>query len=650
MVDYWGAKADPNYGYSPYSGQLHYGQHESSSEPFTSKAGDGNNMTIEEVRARIHNMHPEQISALGDQWQNAWTVLDNVRTYVLRESTLLHDERWESPQARDAFLRKGPGEALAYLDVWMDAVQKNVTALRHLTQITIDARRDIDTLWTEYEQALKNAQKVDFAGQLSEWVDVSRHYGFETWDDSKQQQVKEQVDQVTRDFQRRAQELAYRVGNEHYEYTSMVNTGVGPPYRPMNVVLNTPGKPALPNAPSLPPGAPNPGTLPPGVPPPPPPAQQNQPPAPPPPAGDKPTTTPPKAPSDAPEAPAIDLPSNPGTSNPVNPPVNPPVLATLPPPPPAFTNPGVKPPATSPGPGPAPSQLNKAAAPPAPNTSKPPNPGQLTKNAFTKGPGGGSQLPPGSTQPPGKTLRRPNVPADPSQANPGRPQPGRPGERGRDDRSGQRTPVKPTAAGDDAFGRSTGNTAPPVLKNPTGDRDRVRPGSRQEMRPTAPTGGDTTPRDGTTPPVLQRPTRTSEPPTPSRSRTAPTTTAGPSWLGAEQARAAAGNPIIDAPAPPPAGSRVSHLEEVPKELRSRAATSATGPARVEKPGTVSPELNRRRVGDERTAGVHPADDEARGVVTDEQAFEVRTPGGGVVTGKREEAAYEPEIRRILGGR
>jgi hypothetical protein len=152
MAEYWGAKADPNYGYSPYSGQLHYGQHEGSSEPFTAKAGENNTMTIEEIKARIHNMHPEKISALADQWQNAWTLLENVRSYVLQESNLLHDEHWHSPKARDAFLMKGPGDALAYLDVWMDATQKNVTALRHLVHIAQDARRDIDTLFAEYLQ------------------------------------------------------------------------------------------------------------------------------------------------------------------------------------------------------------------------------------------------------------------------------------------------------------------------------------------------------------------------------------------------------------------------------------------------------------------------------------------------------------------
>jgi hypothetical protein len=42
-------------------------------------------------------------------------------------------------------------------------------------------------------------------------------------------------------------------------------------------------------------------------------------------------------------------------------------------------------------------------------------------------------------------------------------------------------------------------------------------------------------------------------------------------------------------------------------------------------------------------------DEESTIVTDEQAFEVQTPGGGVVTSKRDEPVYEPEIRRVLGG-
>ena len=113
----------------------------------------------------------------------------------------------------------------------------------------------------------------------------------------------------------------------------------------------------------------------------------------------------------------------------------------------------------------------------------------------------------------------------------------------------------------------------------------------------------------------------------------------------EAARAEAGAPVLDAPTAPP-GPRVSRLEDVPKELRSRAATREPASTRAVRPGTVAPELSKRRT-DETIAGTQ-ADEQVRGVVTDEQAFEVQTPGGGVVTGRREEPAYDPEPRRALG--
>jgi urease accessory protein UreE len=675
MVDYWGATADPNYGYSPYSGQLHYGQPELSSVPFTSKAGDGNSTTIEMIKTRIHNMHPEVLSALADQWLNAWTVLDNVRSYVLKESNLLHDKSWDSPKARDAFLRKGPGEALAYLDVWMEAAQKNVTALRHLVTIAQDARREIDALVAEYERKLKEAQNVDLGGRLSEWLDIGERYGTTSWDDAKKYQIQEQVQGVQKTYQQKAQELAYKIGNQHYDYTSMLSSGVGPPYRPMDAVLNSPGAPPMPSFPGGPGGAPPPPAAPPALPPAAPPA-----PAPPTnpnslaPNGNPPVAPPVPAP---PVKPAPTLPPTVPTSavppTPVLPP--PPVaLVPLPAPPPVLPKGG-------PGglPSKAPTSLPPGAHQGAPTVptgrQQPPNPGQLTKNSF--GQRSGASQPPGMNQPPGKTLRRPPTPGGEGEhggrgvQRPGAgehggrgapPQQGRPGDRRRADRPdfAERTPGTPID-GEEAFGRPSGNLTPPVLKNPTGDRGRTRPGSTAELPPSMRPGGDGSEllrRDGTAPPVLNRPGRPGESLPPAtrgrddrrsaerdRDRKAP---AGADWIGADDARAEAGSSVLDAPTLPPSGSRVSGLEEIPQGLRSRAATRPTGPARAARPGTVSPELSKRRTTDERR-DQQQVDDEARGVVTDEQAFEVQTPGGGVVTSKRDEPVYEPEVRRVLGG-
>jgi hypothetical protein len=155
MTDYWGAKADPHVGYSPYSGMTHYSEHDYSSGDFTSPPGDGSSgPSIELLQMQIHNMHPEQISALADQWQNAYTVLSHVRDFVFLQSTVLHDEHWKSPAARDMFLEKGPGEALVYLDLWMDAAMTNVTALRHLEVIAQQARDDIDEVVRKYKAEL----------------------------------------------------------------------------------------------------------------------------------------------------------------------------------------------------------------------------------------------------------------------------------------------------------------------------------------------------------------------------------------------------------------------------------------------------------------------------------------------------------------
>ncbi len=309
---------------------------------------------------------------------------------------------------------------------------------------------------------------------------------------------------------------------------------------------------------------------------------------------------------------------------------------------PLFPGPGglgpkVNPPSLTPGLG----TQKPGALPPG---TTPPNPGQLTRNAFNRS----AQPPGGLGQPPGRTLRR----GGQGTGRPGSLPPGRPGDRRRGEQEhGNRVPGTPVD-GEETFGRTPGSM-PPVLKNPNSDRQRRRPGSTEELRPALPGSKDAFRPDGTTPPVLNRPAQPGEPTAPSRPARRKDTPgklqpSGSPWgdlFGAEGARAGAGSGMLEAPVPPRAGGHVSKLEEVPESLRSRAARAA---AAGQQPGTVSPELSKRKVG---TEPVIPAqqDDEASGVVTDEQAFEVQTPGGGVVTSKRDEPVYEPEIRRVLGG-
>ncbi|GIF04467.1 hypothetical protein [Actinoplanes siamensis] len=629
---FFDATADPNYGYSPYSGQLHYGNPTYSSE-YTPAPGGKNGLTIEVIELMIKNSHPEQISVLGDHWQNVVTLLTRYKTYLHDQSVQLRNEDWTAPEARDAFLRKGPGEALVYLDAWIQAAQKNLTALRHLVDVAIESRKEMDDLMKRYRQALQDAQKVDLTGRLSEWFDTSR-YLTTTWGDAEKYQVQQQVQEAEKEFTRQAQELAQKYGNQYYEYSKALTAGVGPPYKPMDVVLNQPGKPPLTSPPNLPGG---------GAPPPPPPALSAPappPPAPAPPPGpgalgeDQPLDPSANAPGDAPPAPG-ELPGQ-----------APALPGQLPPgqlPPgglPLFPNPGGlgrgTPPSLTPGLG--------GQRPPAPRAPSPghtlPNPGQLTRNAFHR-----PAQPPGLGQPPGRTLRR-GGPGTTS-GKPGSLPPGRPGDRRRGDQErGARLPGAPVD-GEDTFGRTPGSM-PPVLKNPNGDRQR-RPGSTEELHPAGHGSKDAFRPDGTTPPVLNRPAQPADPapvrPTRRRDTPAQRRPAGTAWgdlFGAEQARAGAGAGVLGAPTPP-----ASRIGEAPEALRSRAATQAAGEQQA-RPGTVAPELTKRRVGGE-PAPVQPDGEDEPGVVTDERAFEVRTPGGGVVTSRRDEPAYEPEIRRVLGG-
>lgn len=139
---------------------------------------------------------------------------------------------------------------------------------------------------------------------------------------------------------------------------------------------------------------------------------------------------------------------------------------------------------------------------------------------------------------------------------------------------------------------------------------------------------------GAAPPVLNRPTSPAAPPPYRPTRR---DRGLPPWsdlFGAEEARRRGGSGTIDAPerARPDGG---------PWGLRSRAATRPETPAEPNRPGTVAPELGRRRGGGEPV----PVREDHE-LVTDQQAFGVRTPGGNVVTGRGEEPP-EPEIRRAF---
>ncbi|BEL09185.1 hypothetical protein Q0Z83_073760 [Actinoplanes sichuanensis] len=404
MADHYGFTADPNYGYSQYSGQTHYGSYPPSTLPYTAPPGPNNPDTVEQISLRIRNMHPEEMATLADQWQNAWAFLADVRGFLVKQSDVLRDESWQSPAARDAFLKMGPGETLAYLDMWMDAAQQNVTALRHLVNVSTEARYAMARLEIAYQREMTAATDVSFLENLEAWVSEGQG-----WDAAAQEFVSEEQARIRDRYRVEAQQLAQHYGDQFFDYIAVLSNGSGPPVQPMNAVLSQPAgvpgtggpgqfAPTLPNVPVIPVGDPPPALESPG---------QN------PPQGLLPPGVPLPQPGVVP----------PGSLPPgVTPPGTLPPGVALPQPggvlPPPTTVPGTFPPGTLPAgqPLPVPGSVPPGTLPPGgsgptvivPGGVRPGLPSQIGR------PGGGPTvvIPPGGL--PGRTIRRPSGPAAPA--------------------------------------------------------------------------------------------------------------------------------------------------------------------------------------------------------------------------------------------
>ncbi|MEU8656695.1 WXG100 family type VII secretion target [Actinoplanes philippinensis] len=606
MAGHYGFTADPNYGYSPYSGQTHYGSYPPSTLPYTAPPGPGNPDTVEQISVRIRNMHPEEMAALADQWQNAWAFLADVRDFLVKQSDVLRDESWQSPAARDAFLKRGPGETLAYLDVWMDAAQQNVTALRHLVNVTTEARYAMARLETDYQRELQGATDVSFLENLEAWVTEGQG-----WDAAAQEFVSEEQAKIRDRYRIEAQRLAQHYGDQFFDYIAVLSNGSGPPVQPLNAVLNQPAgppglggpgqfAPAPPVQPvgNTPPGIglpgqnPPQGLLPPGVSLP---APGVVPPGSLPPGVTPPGTLPPGT-----LPPGVALPQPGGVLPPgvVPPPV------TLPPGAQPLPVPGTPPPATLPPGSGGPSVI-------VPGGVRPGLPPQIGR------PGGRPAVIPPGGLPPGRTIRRPSGPAVPAippgggreirRTGPAAvPAPtGRPG--------GQRpTRTTPGATPPPASGRpgrtTPGVTPPPVNGRPgrttpgvtpppvTGRPGRTTPG----VTPPPVNGrpGDRPARPGATTPIPQtpngrpaRPATGVTPPPPSTGRSTGPSTGRSAGRPGGPVRAPGTNTF--GPPPTPAAPPVLKNPVEDRGTRPGSAAEIRTPATAQRPGgTAPPVLNR----------------------------------------------------------
>ncbi|MGC5659549.1 hypothetical protein ACN261_03925 [Micromonospora sp. WMMD723] len=670
MADYWGAQATYAHGGPRGEGTRYVMPPENPDLKFTPAPGGEGGATIEAVRQQVLGQHPEDISALADQWQNAYNLLQSIHQQLLSASQTLHDEHWKSPQARDAFLKAGPGKTLAYLDEWMDAAQHNVTALRAMVGIARDSRAEMERLWTEYREAIDDAKNSDGWTQFSEGFKQGFTLGLYDGEKGIQAAEAEAVQEKQEEYNRRAQELARRTADDYFDTLSKVSGGHGPPFFPMDAVLNPVGHPPWRGPVGAPPPVGPPGARPPGVGATPPPASVRPVPR----AGDPDQVArrvldtlrpPPEAGTPAP-TPGTDERAGPAVAPP---PVVPPPLVA---PPPVLSTgaPGLRGmTADATGAGRAglarPPGLDGLAGERglrsgvlrggagAPAVSEPPQ-------ASLRSPGANATPPPtgGRTAPP-NGLRGPGAPSTaapptgargtPATGSPHSPASGRSGS-GQQADPARRGTVRAGAGDEDPFGRPAGETTAPVLQNRRPPQRRTSGGAGRAADGQA--GDASTPiRPGTAPPVLGSPTRgagvTGTPRSKRRDRggAAQPATPGGEWWGDGRSEATA--PVLDAPAAPLSGGRVSRLEEVPGALRGRP-TAEPAPRRARGGQPVPPELTPRRT----TAAKRDDRDEHRdgpGIVTDEQAFSVETPGGGVLGKQAEDRSYRAEPKTALGG-
>jgi hypothetical protein len=651
MGTYWGAQAYYTSGGPDGEGTYYNQPPRDSGVAFTeAPSGDGKSgNTIEVIYSQIMDVEPAHISALADQWQNMYNLLDDIRTQILNESNALHDEHWKFSPARDAFLKSGPGTTLAYLDEWATSALSNQTALRAMVGIVREAQSKMKTLWSQYQQAVKDAQNV--SGWTEAWEGFWHYNLIPGGDQSEYNNAvnadkAQQVNEAHYQYNLKAQQQAWDLSGKFFDTFGSFSSGHGPVFMPPDAVLNQPGHPPFPTIPGGSPG----GT--PGGPP----------------AVPRPAPAPPPPPAVPPGTPGADgqqqklqdllqklnsLPINPGTAPqavPGAPPLlNPTALAAL-----AALAAGT--PEIAPPPGTAGLSGTSAAFANAKLTG--PASGILSRGA------GVPELPGGMRSPAAPPLSRGNIrrPGAGS-GEPGEGQPNQ-GRRSNRDALGRARGGAPSEPGlEEPFGRSPSGTAPPVLNNKRPNRPRV--GSPEELtpettgedRPTSALGSDTTP------PVLRRPGAGSPdgaPPPTQRSgrrketKTGTSTTGTPlvaetDWTGAEAARTEAAKPVLSVPEP--VLDPGSDLEEVPGVLRSRAASAAdvgTGGSATRR-GTAPPELTRRSRQQQRQLPEDAVERPGSEIVTDEEAFSVETPGGGVVGGRVEDSSYRQEPRATLGG-
>ena len=188
-----------------------------------------------------------------------------MKSQLFSQSSMLSDA-WQSSSndARDLFLKTGPGKTLAYLDEWITAAENNRDALRGLVLVAQESRKKINGLWEDYKKDIEDAKNVGFGTTARIWLtryDLIR--GGEEYEAAMDEHREQQIQEVRKRYNREAQQLASDTATHYFEY--LTKNGYGPPFEPMNATMNIPGEglwSRIPSGPSGPPGMPNAGAPP----------------------------------------------------------------------------------------------------------------------------------------------------------------------------------------------------------------------------------------------------------------------------------------------------------------------------------------------------------------------------------------------------
>ncbi|BCJ32425.1 WXG100 family type VII secretion target [Actinocatenispora sera] len=639
------------------------------------KIMEGN--TIEHVKARIDSQKQGQVLAIQHAWEKVKQSLETMAADIQRPTDALVAKQAWTGDAAEAFLQNGPGAALKSLDDWIDAAQYNIEGFQHIASVIPTKQQAISDLYEQYKAAV--------TAEAQRWLKANAprsggHHEIKTYtqlDDflkhgqmEDKQRFMQSVKQAGAIYDLMAQDIEHSMAVEYQTAIGNLQSGRSTTFEGIrNSIIDAPGMPILdlpgrppgsapPTGPRATPNGPAPRTFRPASEPPPvadPPAVPDTPPVvetPPPVSADLPTAPPATPP--APEAPPA-APPAPGAPPPV------PVAAPAPTGPPGLAG------RPAPGSGPGaqrafrpnvsrPQGLNRSGVlgDRTGNANRPSGPGRAPTGAGEHpNPGRGGSPSPGRGAPPSPAKptrgRSPGSPGgEPQRGGQGRPPGGRnPASPGRPNRaSEQRTPGFPGSTEESTAFTHSGPRSPSVLT-----------GSHQ---PTADPASTDTPRlsgrPGSGPPNTTKPILNNrQPKKPGAEKRDPRTGHAPpasGWPGSElvgeppaTAPSVLENPTLRArPAVPTDGN------EIPRGLRPSGAMRPETNLTSARPNTNSPaELAARKAAQrekERRRKVDAEYEQIRALLQAEEAWQVETPGGPVVSNQPRAEIAHP--RPMLG--